>query len=101
MMKKVRTKLPKPSMHSSEINHLKHNQLLQAKISVFLAGTGKFPYVFWFVGGTDAIIYLEAKKNNQINPIPSNHSPQFAPVIHPTLKTGLQAMMIAAVAWLD
>ncbi|MES2004819.1 MAG: amidohydrolase [Bacteroidota bacterium] len=61
----------------------------------------KVPYVFWFVGGTDAKIYLEAKKNNQLNSIPSNHSPKFAPVIHPTLKTGLQAMMTAAIAWLD
>ena len=61
----------------------------------------KVPYVFWFVGGTDPQTYLEAKKNNNINSIPSNHSPKFAPVINPTLKTGLQAMMTAAVAWLN
>lgn len=61
----------------------------------------KVPYVFWFVGGTDPKIYLEAKKANQLNSIPSNHSPRFAPVIHPTLKTGLQAMMTAAAAWLN
>lgn len=61
----------------------------------------KVPYVFWFVGGTDPKIYLEAKKNNQLNSIPSNHSPKFSPVIHPTLKTGLQAMMTAALAWLE
>lgn len=61
----------------------------------------KVPYVFWFVGGTDPLIYAAAKKNNQVNSIPSNHSPKFAPVIHPTLKTGLQAMMTAAAAWLS
>jgi hippurate hydrolase len=61
----------------------------------------KVPYVFWFIGGTDAKIYLEAKKLNQLNAIPSNHSPKFAPVINPTLKTGLQAMMTAALVWLD
>lgn len=61
----------------------------------------KVPYVFWFIGGTDATIYLEAKKHNQLNAIPSNHSPKFAPVINPTLKTGLQAMMTAALVWLD
>jgi hippurate hydrolase len=61
----------------------------------------KVPYVFWFVGGTDPKTYLEAKKNNNINSIPSNHSPKFAPVINPTLKTGLQAMMSAALAWLN
>jgi amidohydrolase len=59
------------------------------------------PYVFWFVGGTDPIIYLEAKKNNQLNAIPSNHSPKFAPVLNPTLKTGLQTMLTAAVAWFN
>lgn len=59
----------------------------------------KVPYVFWFVGGTDPKTYLDAIKNNQLNSIPSNHSPKFAPVINPTLKTGLQAMMTAAVAW--
>jgi amidohydrolase len=61
----------------------------------------KVPYVFWFVGGTDPKIYLDAKRTNQLNSIPNNHSPKFAPVIHPTLKTGLQAMMTAAAAWLD
>jgi hippurate hydrolase len=59
----------------------------------------KVPYVFWFVGGTDPKTYLDALKNNQLNSIPSNHSPKFAPVINPTLKTGLQAMMAAAAAW--
>jgi hippurate hydrolase len=53
------------------------------------------------IGRTDSKIYLEVKKNNQINAIPSNHSPKFAPVINPTLKTGLRAIMTAAVAWLD
>ncbi len=61
----------------------------------------KVPYVFWFVGGTDPEVYLKAKKDNKINTIPSNHSPKFAPVIHPTLKTGLQAMMTAAAAWFN
>jgi amidohydrolase len=60
----------------------------------------KVPYVFWFVGGTDPKTYADAKKANKLNSIPSNHSPKFAPVIHPTLKTGLQAMVTAAAAWL-
>ncbi len=61
----------------------------------------KVPYVFWFVGGTEPEIYRNAVKNNQLNSIPGNHSPKFAPVIHPTLKTGLQAMMTAAAVWLE
>ncbi len=58
------------------------------------------PYVFWIVGGTDAKIYREARESNRINAIPANHSPLYAPVLHPTLKTGLQAMLAAASPWL-
>jgi hippurate hydrolase len=59
------------------------------------------PYVFWFVGGTDEQVFLEAKKNKTINAIPSNHSPKFAPVLHPTLKTGFVTMLTAAAVWLN
>ncbi len=58
------------------------------------------PYVFWFIGGTDPEVYAQAKAEKQVNKIPSNHSPKFAPVIHPTLETGLHAMLTAASAWL-
>lgn len=58
------------------------------------------PYVFWFVGGTDPGVYAQAQAAKQVNTIPSNHSPKFAPVLHPTLETGLRAMLAAASAWL-
>jgi amidohydrolase len=58
------------------------------------------PYVFWFVGGTDPQAYAQAKAEGTTNKIPSNHSPRFAPVLDPTLKVGLQAMLSAASAWL-
>src|SRR5699024_9844367 len=56
----------------------------------------KAPYVFWFVGGTDSQTYAKAKDENRLNAIPSNHSPEVAPALDPTLKTGLQAMLTAA-----
>ncbi|HEX6272167.1 MAG TPA: M20 family metallopeptidase [Polyangiaceae bacterium] len=59
------------------------------------------PYVFWIVGGTDPAAYAEAKRAKTINALPSNHSPKFAPVLHPTLQTGLEAMLTAAAAWLS
>jgi hippurate hydrolase len=62
--------------------------------------TWKVPYVFWFVGGTDPEVYAQAVRDKAVNRIPSNHSPMFAPVIHPTLETGLRAMLAAAFAWL-
>jgi hippurate hydrolase len=58
------------------------------------------PYVFWFVGGTDPAEFARAKAEGTLNRIPSNHSPRFAPVLEPTLETGLQAMLSAASAWL-
>jgi hippurate hydrolase len=57
------------------------------------------PSVFWFVGGTDPALYAKAKKEGRLNDIPVNHSPLFAPVLHPTLGTGVEAMVAAALAW--
>jgi amidohydrolase len=62
--------------------------------------TWQVPYVFWFVGSTDPVVYAKAKQQKTLNSLPSNHSPKFAPQIHPTLQTGLQAMLTAAGAWL-
>ncbi|QBC32940.1 M20 family metallopeptidase [Pandoraea sp. XY-2] len=58
------------------------------------------PYAFWFVGGTDPEVFRRAVAAKRINEIPSNHSPKFAPVIEPTLRTGLEAMLCAAGVWL-
>jgi amidohydrolase len=58
------------------------------------------PSVYWFVGGTDPDVYARAKAAGRINDLPVNHSPQFAPVIHPTLQTGIEAMVVGAQAWL-
>jgi hippurate hydrolase len=58
------------------------------------------PSVFWFIGGTDPDVYARAKAAGQLGEIPTNHNPRFAPVIHPTLETGVEAMVVAARAWL-
>jgi hippurate hydrolase len=58
------------------------------------------PSVFWFVGGTDPDTYAKAKEAGRVNELPVNHSPLFAPVIHPTLRTGVETLVIAAQAWL-
>ena len=57
------------------------------------------PSVFWFVGGTDPATYAKAKAEGRVNDLPVNHSPHFAPVLHPTLETGVEAMVTAALAW--
>jgi len=59
------------------------------------------PSVFWFVGGTDHETYADAKKSGTIAELPTNHNPRFAPVIHPTLEAGVEAMVVASQAWLS
>lgn len=59
------------------------------------------PSVFWFVGGTDPEEYAKAKQSGTLREIPTNHNPKFAPVLHPTLKAGVEALVIASLAWLS
>ena len=61
----------------------------------------KSPAVFWFVGGTDPQLYARLESENRLGELPTNHNPRFAPVIHPTLKTGVQTLIVAAQAWLS
>jgi amidohydrolase len=63
---------------------------------------GGFPSVFWFVGGADPQRYAEAEQIGRVDrDIPSNHSPYFAPVLEPTLSTGVETLVTAAMAWLS
>jgi amidohydrolase len=59
------------------------------------------PSVFWFVGGTDPDTYAKAEREGKLNEIPTNHNPKFAPVIHPTLETGVETLVSAGCAWLS
>lgn len=58
------------------------------------------PYVYWFVGGTDQAKYDAAVKNNTVSALPGPHSPFWAPAIEPTLRTGIETMLVAAGVWL-
>jgi len=56
------------------------------------------PSVFWYVGGTDPDTYRAADRAGRVaQDIPTNHNPAFAPVIHPTLEAGVEAIVVAAV----
>ncbi len=60
------------------------------------------PYTYWGLGGTDPDTYRAAERAGRIaQEIPVNHSAGFAPVIQPTLDTGTQALVVAALAWLE
>ena len=59
------------------------------------------PYSYWGIGGIDPSTYRAAEQAGRVQQdIPVNHSPKFAPVIQPTLDTGTQALVAAALAWL-
>jgi amidohydrolase len=60
----------------------------------------RVPSVFWFVGGTDPDQYAKAKAAGRLAELPTNHNPRFAPVLHPTLETGVETLVAAAGAWL-
>ncbi len=71
-----------------------------ARISGLLGAAWGTPSVFWFVGGTDPARFAAAMAAGKLDELPGNHAPDFAPVIHPTLQTGIEAMTAAAEAWL-
>lgn len=57
------------------------------------------PAVYWFFGGDDPAVYDKARKDGTLNELPTNHNPRFAPVIHPTLETGVKALVVASYEW--
>jgi amidohydrolase len=58
------------------------------------------PYTYWGLGYTDRATYLAAEKTGHIDELTSNHSPRFLPPMQPCLRTGTEALVAAALAWL-
>ena len=69
-----------------------------------LASAAEAPCVYWVLGGADPADFAEARSTAdviaRVARLPSNHSPLFAPVIEPTLSTGVAALVAAAREWL-
>ena len=57
-----------------------------------LAGVPSF---YWSLGGYDPAKVAEARRTGV--PLPANHSPYFAPVAEPSVKTGVEAMTLAVI----
>ncbi len=70
-----------------------------------LASAAGAPCVYWLLGGTDPAHFDGATTTAELaarsRDLPSNHSPMFAPVIEPTLSTGIGALTAAAQIWLQ
>ncbi|KAL8871667.1 MAG: hypothetical protein Q9174_002548 [Haloplaca sp. 1 TL-2023] len=68
--------------------------------SLLASSQGK-PSCFWFFGGVDQKVWDDtAKKGRLAEDISVNHSPFFAPVIQPTLATGVDALCVGALTFL-
>ena len=65
-----------------------------------LATSVNRPCCFWFFGGIDPKEWDEREANGTLDEIPMNHSPYYAPVLEPTLKTGIDAFVVAALTFL-
>ena len=74
-------------------------QTVSEDFGVIPASVGA-PYSYWGIGRTDRQAYLAAEKAGRLRDLPSNHSPKFLPPLQPTLRTGTEAMVVAAMAWL-
>lgn len=63
-----------------------------------LGAAWSVPSVMWFVGGADPGQFEAAAREGR--QMPGNHSPAYAPAIHPTLGIGIRSLVVAASAWL-
>lgn len=68
-----------------------------------LAESAGAPCAFWFLGGADPALFAHATGVagllEVVRDLPSNHSPFYAPVIDPTLRLGVNALLTALKAW--
>ncbi len=73
-------------------------------VGMFATAAGA-PCVYWLLGGADPAGFDGATTIDELaarsRDLPSNHSPMFAPVIEPTLSTGIGALTAAARIWLQ
>ncbi|KAJ4294372.1 hypothetical protein N0V90_008062 [Kalmusia sp. IMI 367209] len=69
-------------------------------VSILASSQGK-PSLFWFFGGVDPELWAQKEREGRLfEDIPQNHSSSFAPVIQPTLQTGVNALCVAALTFL-
>jgi amidohydrolase len=65
-----------------------------------LAAAAGAPCAYWLLGSADPALFAQADgpagAKQIVCRLPANHSPRFAPVIEPTLRTGVTALTCAA-----
>lgn len=66
-----------------------------------LASSAGAPLAYWLLGGSDPSLFSTGQVDDPaLLRVPSNHSPHYAPVLEPTLSTGVTALVVAARTWM-
>lgn len=68
--------------------------------SVLATSQGR-PCAFWHWGGIEEGLWDQSLKEGRIDDIPANHTARFAPVIQPTMRTGIDALCVAALTFFN
>ena len=72
-------------------------------VGVFATAAG-VPLVYWILGCADPAAFAGATTFEELRDVvlglPANHSPLFAPVVDPTIATGVASLVAAARTWL-
>ncbi len=94
----------RPALHAIGAMVVDPGPLTGSEDVGLLAIAAGVPCVYWLLGGADPALFEGVEDFEEIAlrtaALPSNHSPQFAPVIEPTLTIGVNALVAAARAWL-
>lgn len=68
--------------------------------SIFTEAFRGIPCAYWNFGGTDPSMWDRVNEEGNLSQLPANHSAYFAPVIEPIIRTGTDAMGLAALSFL-
>ncbi|KAF7561196.1 hypothetical protein G7046_g2950 [Stylonectria norvegica] len=68
--------------------------------SILASSEGR-PYAFWHWGGVEEGLWDQKLKEGRVEDIPANHTARFAPVIQPTMQTGIDALCVATLTFFD
>jgi metal-dependent amidase/aminoacylase/carboxypeptidase family protein len=66
-----------------------------------LASSQNKPCAFWHWGGIDEALWDSKVAEGTVDSVPANHTARFAPVIQPTMRTGIDALCVAALCFFE
>ncbi|KAJ6014783.1 Amidohydrolase [Penicillium herquei] len=63
-------------------------------------GQNPIPYIYWNIGSTDPKLWDKANRKGRLHDLTPLHNAEYAPAIKPTLRTGIEALALAALTFL-